>query len=60
MANLIAEECRLSKHEFHVPEEVFERLIRHQQQASVSYTSKVITQETLPVGMTEHDVYILQ
>lgn len=60
MAGLIAEECRLSTQEFQVPEEVFERLIRHNKQASVSYTSKVITDETMPVGMHEHDIYILQ
>ena len=60
VANLIAEEARLSEHTFRLPEEVFERLIRHNKQASVSYTSKVVSNESMPVGMTEHDIYILQ
>lgn len=60
VANLIAEEARLSEHEFKLPEEVFERLIRHNKQASVSYTSTVIQNESMPLGMTEHDIYLLQ
>ena len=41
-------------------EQVYDRLIRHEKLAQVSYTSKAFRDESMPVGMTEHDIYILQ
>jgi hypothetical protein len=60
VANIIADEARLCEHEFRLPEEIFERLIRHKTLASVSYTSTTVAKETMPVGMETHDIYILQ
>ena len=40
-------------------EEVYDKLIRHEKLVQVSYTSKAIRDESMPVGMTDHDIYIL-
>ena len=59
IALLIAQEARLCSNSFEVEDEVFEKLIRHESLVQFSYSSTKIKQESMPVGMTEHDIYIL-
>lgn len=59
---MIADESRLSTHRFEDPEEVFETLVRHQREIKVQYRNynEFVYEnlETLPKGMTEHEVYL--
>lgn len=48
----------MNKHEFDHEDSVFENLIRHEELATIVYDSHV-EKDLLPLGMTEHDVYIL-
>jgi hypothetical protein len=57
---LIADESRLSSHSYEDPEEVFESLIRHQREYRLQYKNYDDDLQTMPKGMTEHDVYLLQ
>ena len=59
IANLIAEEARMNEHSFDHEDSVFESLIRHEELASVTYKNSNYIKETLPRGMTDHEVYIL-
>ena len=59
VANLIAEEARMNEHSFDHEDSVFESLIRHEELASVTYKNSNYIKETLPRGMTDHEVYIL-
>lgn len=60
VAGLMADETRLSSHQFDDLEEVFENLIRHQREVRLKYTNGEEGETTTPAGMLEHDVYILQ
>jgi hypothetical protein len=59
IATLIADESRLSTHNYEDPEEVFETLIRHQREVRIRYDNVDSEELHLPKGMTEHDVYLL-
>ena len=58
VANLIAAEARMNDHTFEHEESIFESLIRHEELAKVTYGTNAV-RELLPVGMREHEVYIL-
>lgn len=58
IASLIADESRLSTHRYEDQEEIFESLIRHQQEYRIEYTGNDAL--SMPKGMTMHDVYLLQ
>ena len=60
IANMIADEARLSSHTFSEPEEIFEKLIRHSKVVTMLYQGVGVDQETMPAGMSAHDVYLLQ
>ena len=60
VANLIADEARLSRHSFEEPEQVFERLVRHEKLVTLQYQGTGKDQETMPRGMSMHDAYLLQ
>lgn len=45
IANNIADEARLSSHEFSHPERVYERLVRHEKLVTVTYASDRLDQE---------------
>lgn len=59
MANMIADETRLSNHSYSDPEHVFESLIRHEKLSFIKYTSTRPDQETMPAGLEVSDVYLL-
>ena len=59
VANLIAAEARLNEHSFDDEDLVFESLIRHEELATVSYAHNNYLKESVPLGMKNHDVYIL-
>ena len=60
VANLIAAESRLNGHFFQDEESVFNSLIRHEELATISYKATFSKKDGyLPLGMEEHDVYIL-
>ena len=42
ISGLIADEARLSKHDFNDPEMIFERLARHEKLVSIRYVSSSI------------------
>lgn len=56
MSGLIADEARLSRHDFSDPEMIFERLLRHEKLVSIRYVSST---DSMPPGMTEFEVYML-
>jgi len=56
MSGLIADEARLSRHDFSDPEMIFERLLRHEKLVSIRYVSST---NDMPPGMTEFEVYML-
>lgn len=60
MANMIADETRLSNHTYLNPEDIFESLVRHQKLVSIQYKSTRLDQETMPAGLEVTDVYLLQ
>ena len=62
VAGVIADESRLSSHKFNDPEEIFDKLVRHQKLVTVSYQPSTNKGDELsmPTGMTSHDVYMLQ
>ena len=60
IAGLMADEARLSSHKFDDPEEIFESLIRWNRQLRIKYENKLNDPQSMPKGMTEHDVYLLQ
>lgn len=60
VAGLIADESRLSTHSYQDSEEVFETLIRHQREIKLKYRNDQEGEASMPAGMVEHDVYILQ
>lgn len=60
LAELFVMEARMNKHRFEDPESVFEQLVRHSKLVSLSYQSDYNHHElTVPVGLTEHNVYLL-
>lgn len=59
VASLIADESRLSTHNFDDPEEVFEALIRHKREVRIRYENDDDEKHHLPKGMNEHEVYLL-
>ena len=61
IADNIADEARLSTHEFSHPERVFERLARHEKLVTVKYATDRIDQvANMPVGMSQAEIYVLQ
>lgn len=60
VASLIADESRLSTHNFEDPEEVFESLIRHRREVRIRYDNFDSEDLHLPKGMREHEIYLLQ
>jgi len=60
VAGLIADESRMNSHLYEDPEQVFETLIRHQRQMRLQYKNEEDNAASMPVGMLEHEVYILQ
>jgi len=60
IATLIADETRLSSHTYEDPEEIFDSLIRHQPEYRLQYLNHNPDVVTMPLGMAEHDVYLLQ
>lgn len=59
IANLIADEARMNEHSFADEESVFASLIKHEELANITYEVANSLNEVLPLGMTQHDVYIL-
>lgn len=56
----IADEGRLSNHNFTVSEKQYTKLIRHHKIATVEYQSEGSQQYPMPKGLEKHDVYIIQ
>lgn len=59
VASLIADEARLSTHAFEHEAQIFENLIRHNKVSQIIYRRTGTDEDTMPVGMQAHDVYLL-
>lgn len=61
IANTIADEGRQSVHEFADPSSVYDKLIIHKPLMSVVYQNMdTDLSTTMPAGMSEHEIYLLQ
>lgn len=56
ISSLIADEARLSRHDFSDTEMIFERLVRHEKLVSIRYVS---SSSGMPPGMIDFEVYML-
>jgi hypothetical protein len=60
ISNQIADEGRLSNHNFTVSEAQYTKLIRHHKIATVEYQSNEAVPYPMPKGLEKHDVYIIE
>lgn len=61
IANTIADEGRQCVHEFADPSSVYDKLITHKPLMSVVYQNmETDLSTTMPAGMSEHEIYLLQ
>lgn len=58
VASLIADEARLCHHTYQDQEQIFNNLMRHQKEVTISYQT-LMGGSPMPKGMNEYDIYLL-